>query len=47
MKIVETKGKIAEDGSIILPPGVLDNMCVEAGDTRQSADSEYLTVFRS
>lgn len=34
MKIVETKGKIAEDGSIILPPSVLKNMCVEAGDNR-------------
>jgi hypothetical protein len=40
MKIVETKGKIAEDGSIILPPGVLKNMCVEAGDTVSLA---YLT----
>ncbi len=33
MKIVETKGKIAEDGSIILPPGVLKNMNMAAGDT--------------
>lgn len=42
MKIVETKGKIAEDGSIILQPGVLENMCVEAGDTVSLA---YLTHY--
>ncbi|MBE6834363.1 hypothetical protein [Faecalispora sporosphaeroides] len=33
MKIIETKGRVAEDGSIILPPGVLDTMFVTAGDT--------------
>ena len=33
MKIIETKGRIAEDGSIVLPPGVLDTMCVSTGDT--------------
>jgi len=33
MKIIETKGQIAEDGSITLPPGVLETMCVTAGDT--------------
>ena len=33
MKIIETKGQIADNGSIILPPGVLDTMCVTAGDT--------------
>lgn len=33
MKIIETKGRIAKDGSIILPPGVLESMGVEAGDT--------------
>lgn len=33
MKIIETKGKVADSGSIILPPGVLETMCVTAGDT--------------
>lgn len=33
MKIVETKGKVTKDGSIILPPGVLETMCVSIGDT--------------
>lgn len=33
MKIIKTKGRIAEDGSITLPPGVLETMCVTAGDT--------------
>lgn len=33
MRIVETKGKIAEDGSIVLPSGVLENMRMEAGDS--------------
>lgn len=33
MKIVEIKGRIAEDGSIILPPGVLENMGMDIGDT--------------
>ena len=33
MKIVEIKGSIAENGSIILPPGVLDTMCMDIGDT--------------
>lgn len=33
MKIVEIKGRIAEDGSIILPPGVLESMGVSIGDT--------------
>jgi len=32
MEIVEMKGKIAEDGSIILPPGVLETMGVSFGD---------------
>ncbi len=32
MKIVEIKGRIAEDDSIILPPGVLDSMGVGIGD---------------
>ena len=31
MKIIETKGQITDNGSIILPPGVLDTMCVTAG----------------
>lgn len=33
MRIVETKGRIAEDGSIVLPSGVLENMRMEAGDS--------------
>lgn len=33
MKIIETKGRIADNGSIILPPGVLGTMCATAGDT--------------
>ena len=33
MKIIETKGKVAGDGSIILPPGMLETMCVSIGDT--------------
>ena len=33
MEIIETKGRIAEDGSIILLPGVLEAMCITAGDT--------------
>ena len=33
MRIVETKGKIAEDGTILLPPGVLEIMRMETGDT--------------
>lgn len=32
MKIIETKGRVAEDGSIILPPGVLETMCITTGD---------------
>lgn len=33
MKIIETKGRIADNGSIVLPPGVLETMCVTAGDS--------------
>lgn len=33
MKIIETKGRIAKADGIILPPGVLESMGVEAGDT--------------
>lgn len=33
MKIIETKGKVADNGCIILPPGVLETMYVAAGDT--------------
>lgn len=33
MKIIETKGRIADNVSIILPLGVLETMCVTAGDT--------------
>lgn len=33
MKLVETRGKVAEDGSIILLPGVLDTMGAEIGDS--------------
>lgn len=32
MRLIETKGNIAEDGSIILPPGMLDSMRMESGD---------------
>ena len=32
MRLIETKGRIAEDGSIILPPGVLETMCITTGD---------------
>lgn len=32
MKIVEIKGKIAVDGSILLPPGVLNSMGIGIGD---------------
>lgn len=33
MKIVEIKGSIAADGSILLPPSVLESMGVDIGDT--------------
>lgn len=33
MRIVEIKGSIAKDGSIVLPPGVLETMGVTIGDT--------------
>ena len=33
MRIVEIKGSIAKDGSIVLPPGVLETMGVDVGDT--------------
>ena len=33
MKLVETKGTIAEDGSIILVPGVLETMGMQPGDS--------------
>lgn len=33
MEIIETKGRIAENDSIILSPGVLEALCVTAGDT--------------
>lgn len=33
MKIVEIKGRVSGDGSIILPPGALDSMSVCIGDT--------------
>ena len=39
MKLVEARGTIAEDGSIILPPGVLDSMEMNHGD------SIYLTYL--
>lgn len=32
MKLIETRGRIAEDGSVILLPGVLETMGVAAGD---------------
>lgn len=33
MKLVEAKGTIAEDGSVILPPGVLESMGMKQGDS--------------
>lgn len=33
MKIVEIKGRVTADGSILLPPGVLESMGVDIGDT--------------
>ena len=33
MRIIETKGRIADNGSVVLPPDVLETMCVTAGDT--------------
>jgi len=33
MKLVETRGTVAEDGSIILKPGVLETMDMNVGDT--------------
>ena len=33
MRIVEIKGSIAKDGSIVLPPGVLETMGVAIGET--------------
>ena len=33
MRIIETKGRIADNGNIVLPPDVLETMCVTAGDT--------------
>lgn len=44
MKIIETKGQIADNGSIILPPGVLETMCVTAGDTVHLAYLSHHTV---
>lgn len=32
MKIIETRGTVAADGSIILLPGVLETMEMKAGD---------------
>ncbi len=32
MKLIETKGTVADDGSIILLPGVLETMELQAGD---------------
>lgn len=32
MKIVEIKGRIAADGSILLPPGVLESMSMTIGE---------------
>lgn len=44
MEIIETKGRVAEDGSIILSPGVLEAMCVTAGDTVYLAYLSHHTV---
>lgn len=32
MRNVKVNGRVAEDGSIILPPGVLESMCLTPGD---------------
>lgn len=32
MKHVKINGRVAEDGSIILPPGVLESMCLSPGN---------------
>jgi len=32
MELVETRGRVAEDGSIILKPGVLETMDMKIGD---------------
>ena len=31
MRNVKINGRVAEDGSIILPPGVLESMCLSPG----------------
>ena len=32
MRNVKINGRVAEDGSIILPPGVLESMCLNPGN---------------
>ena len=32
MKNMKINGRVAEDGSIILPPGVLESMCLNPGN---------------
>ena len=32
MRNVKINGRVAEDGSIILPPGVLESMCLPPGN---------------
>ncbi len=44
MKIIEIKGIIAEDGSILLPPGVLESMSMAIGDTVHLAYLSYHPV---
>lgn len=44
MKIIEIKSKVAEDGSIILPPGVLESMGMSIGDTLHLAYLSYHPV---
>lgn len=46
MKIIEIKGSISEDGSIILPPGVLETMCMSVGDTVHLAYLSHHPVKR-
>ena len=32
MRNVKINGRVAEDGSIILPPGILESMCLNPGN---------------
>ena len=56
MRNVKINGRVAEDGSIILPPGVLESMCLNPGNlvTLEFAPTSpvkeangYLSLFQS